>query len=439
MRAAILKRSGLWVAVGLLAVRVGSILANILLTFIFARYSPPVEFGRFAAGFSSARILSAFSTVGQHQIASKYIGKMAATAPGKGRAVVRWSLLRAGAASAVLVALAAAVAAVPWSAERIGPGEVVLLVGIAAVSLGLLDVMMSVLRAQGSIVLALVPHQIGWYVAAIGAFLILSAAGASAPLMLACVAGGAAAMCLVQLWAVAAQGRKGAPAEPLDAADRKELGRTSGYLWAQAIVNLYFQHAPTLLVALAAGPAEAALFFLADKTARLLSLGLAAANAYYAPLLPRAFYADDLPGVQRLMNGVSILAFSVAAAGFAVLAVAGPFILSFAGPGYADALNLILILGVAHLVSTACGANGLALALLGEEKALVAITFSWSLVLTAAVPAGAALFGVAGAAAVAAACVAGWNVTVTLRCSRRLGLAGPVGSAWSSLRAGRGR
>lgn len=431
---------GLWIGLGILALRLGSIVANVLLTFLFARYSSPVEFGRFAAGFSSARILSAFCGLGQPLIASKFIPRMETSSPGKARAVTRWSLLRVLGISTATAALLAIVAAVSGPEGELGPGEVLVLVGLAAGLFALLDVMMAILRAHGSTFLALVPHQIGWLVAAIAAFgLLITFQASTAPLMLACVVGGAAAMCLIHLLGIRLHSRKAPPAETLDADDVRELKKTSGYLWGHTIVDLYFQNAPTIGVAFVVGHTEAALFFVADKTARLLAVGLAAANAYFAPLLPRAFYAGDLQEVQRLMNAVSALAFSIALAGYAALAVAGPFVLSLAGEVYAEALDLILILAVAQLVSTACGANGLAMALLGEERALVTMTFLWSLVLTAGLLAAGLLFGVVGAAVATSASVAAWNLTVTWGCKRRLGLNGPLSGARSLLRRLKGR
>jgi O-antigen/teichoic acid export membrane protein len=170
------------------------------------------------------------------------------------------------------------------------------------------------------------------------------------------------------------------------------------------------------------GTREAGVYAAAAKTATLVSFVIFAVNAIAGPKYASLWAERRREELQRLVTRLAGTIFwpSLAIA-LGIAALSGP-LLSLFGAGFINGRAALLILLAGQLVNAAAGSVGYLLSLTGHHRDAVrvlALSTVASLALTAA---GAATFGLAGAAAGSACGFALWNVWMCRLVARRLGI-----------------
>ncbi|NRQ34441.1 lipopolysaccharide biosynthesis protein [Nonomuraea sp. NN258] len=211
---------------------------------------------------------------------------------------------------------------------------------------------------------------------------------------------------LLALAALELRGR--VPRTPYLPGTGRDLWRYTGFRAASGAIQAVFQRVDIVIVAVLAGPVEAAVYTAATRfkvVGQLASQGLAQAAQ---PRLVRALAAGDLAAAREL--------YQVSTAWLVLLtwplwlgyAAFSPWLLRLFGPGYDAAAPVALVLAATMMVATACGmvdvvltAAGHTGAALGNLVAAVACTIVLDLAL---IPA----YGATGA-------IAGWSGGVLVK------------------------
>jgi O-antigen/teichoic acid export membrane protein len=182
-------------------------------------------------------------------------------------------------------------------------------------------------------------------------------------------------------------------------------------------------HVGVLFLGFLATETDAGYFRLALSIAVLVSLPIALVNNAVVPVFARLFAAGDMRKLQRLVTHAGRTQF------VGVLLVSLPFFIGakrlisiFFGVRYAPAANVLLLVAVAQLISTAFGPNGNLLNMTGHERRVSSIMLI-SLV-TNAVTTGALipLLGLVGAGLSWVIATFTWNVLAWHAARQQLGI-----------------
>lgn len=403
-------------------IKVASVGLAFLFFMVLARGLDAEQYGVFAAAFSLATILGFGATIGQHTAILRFwptfderYGEGVAA-----RAALRGLLVAAAGGSAVFAAFAV-LAATPIEIGAFGGDRVIYLwTGAMALAFAVSEFAVAALRAQGSLGGALVPREIVWRLAVIGAVLALPLPRSGAG-MLALAALALLAVTLPQLAVLLRMARRHGEAR-IPAAERPALRRATSGLWGLSIVNQTANHGATVAVGLALGPSAAGAFFAADRLAKLLSIALVGVNQVAGPMIARSYHGGRIEEVRLLSAASSAIALAAAALGYVVFALAGDRLLALFDPAYQEAYPVLLLLGLGNLVNAGTGLNGLLLTLTGQERALSRIVAAWGLGGVAAVYVAGQFFGLTGAAVCSAGLMIGWNLAAMLKCRQVLGV-----------------
>ena len=185
----------------------------------------------------------------------------------------------------------------------------------------------------------------------------------------------AAATVLQQLWA--------AVIHPLtsheDRADDGEytaqrLFRAGLPLFYAKAADLVMNYSTTLVVGLVSGPAEAGMFYAANRLSQLVLLPEQVAASVAQPGLARAHAAGDRETLERLSSSALHLAFWPTALSACVLMLVGPYALGIFGRDFAGAVSMLLVLLCAHTGVVALGPAKHVLMMCGDQKALAHVT-----------------------------------------------------------------
>jgi O-antigen/teichoic acid export membrane protein len=184
-----------------------------------------------------------------------------------------------------------------------------------------------------------------------------------------------------------------------------------------------------LVVGGVGGVRDAALYQAASKTATLVGYLLVAFSAVAAPLFSEFEARGDRAGLQRLATISAQWVFwptLIMALGLALLA---PYILELFGPEFVAARWALIILLFGQLVSAGCGAVGYLLGMTGHQNDLARVYGVTSVVNIAICYAGAAAFGLTGAACATTFSLIVWNIWLHYLTTRRIGVRASIVSA----------
>ncbi|MEV2267694.1 lipopolysaccharide biosynthesis protein [Nonomuraea africana] len=186
------------------------------------------------------------------------------------------------------------------------------------------------------------------------------------------LAGAWAAPCLVVLTLAALSLRGRVPHTPYLPGTGRDLWRHTAPRSAASAIQAVFQRLDIVIVAVLAGPAQAAVYTAATRfkvVGQLASQGLAQAAQ---PRLVRALAEGDLPRARELYQVTTmwlVLLTWPVWLGYALLA---PWLLRIFGSGYGAALPVALVLAVTMMVATACGMVDVVLTSAGHTSASLA-------------------------------------------------------------------
>ena len=341
-----------------------------LMLFVIARASTAEQYGIFAVAYSIAFTVSFVSTIGQaHTILRFWPQWMGQDAPLKARAALKLSMIVTAlglSLTVVLMLLGGAlesVMEVPWS---LGIAGAAALFGFV---MGWAEISAAGLRAQEYVFKAQAPRDIGWRALVCLLFGAAAIAGMSidAETIILVVTGLLALMVLPQVLALM-RSVKGAPLETLGHEDRGQFRKFTLNLWALASLGAARNYAGVIIVSTFLGPVAAGAYFVADRTANLLSFILLAVNLVTAPLISKYHHSGQKEMVRLIVALSGIIGGLSAFCGLLFLAVLGAEILSLFNPAYIDYLPVLFILAFGQFIRTATGPSGLLLTMSGYER-----------------------------------------------------------------------
>ncbi|MBB3730433.1 lipopolysaccharide biosynthesis protein [Nonomuraea dietziae] len=202
--------------------------------------------------------------------------------------------------------------------------------------------------------------------------LVAVVAAAALPYPQEALAGAWAAPYLVVAALAALSLRRRVPRTPYLPGTARDLWRHTAPRSAASAIQALFQRLDIVIVALLAGPAQAAIYTAATRfkvVGQLASQGLAQAAQ---PRLVRALAEGDLPRARELYQVTTmwlVLLTWPVWLGYALLA---PWLLRIFGTGYDEALPVALVLAGTMMVATACGMVDVVLISAGHTSASLA-------------------------------------------------------------------
>lgn len=161
-------------------------------------------------------------------------------------------------------------------------------------------------------------------------------------------------------------------------------------------------HVDTIVLGLATGGADLAAYFSAQRAMQLLQFFSYSFSMVVAPAVAAAAGRRDLAEIARLSRRISRYSGVCVAIAAAIFVVGAPIILGLFSPSFRDQANVLRILCLGPLVSTACGMHYWVPTLCGLEKEyltwrLVALAVFCSLKVTIAMWGGVLAFALLSA------------------------------------------
>ncbi len=337
---------------------------------IIARITTAEQYGIFAVAFSVAVSVSLVCTVGQaHTILRFWPQWMSQNNPLKARAALKLSMIltAVGLSTTVIFMLLGGaldlIVDLPWSFGIVAAAA---LFGFA---MGWAEFSAAGLRAQEYIVRAQAPRDIGWRILVCLMFggAVMTGTSFDAETIVLAIAGILAVIVLPQAVALV-RSIKGASLDNLLDQDRKLFRRFSLNMWALAALGAARTYAGVIIVSAFLGTEAAGAYFVADRTANLLSFILLAINMVAAPLISKYYHADRLDMVRLIVGLSGIVGGLSGLSGLLFIAFFGAEILALFDPNYAQYLPVLLILAFGLFVRTATGPSALVLMMTGHER-----------------------------------------------------------------------
>jgi O-antigen/teichoic acid export membrane protein len=341
-----------------------------LMLFVIARASTAEQYGIFAVAYSIAFTVSFVSTIGQsHTIMRFWPQWMGQDKPLKARAALKLSMIvtSVGLSLTVVLMLLGGTLEffmdVPWS---LGIAGAAALFGFV---MGWAEFAAAGMRAQEYVFKAQAPRDIGWRLLLCLAFGAAAIAGMSIDAeTIILVATGILVLMVVPQVVALIRSIQGASLKDLVDEDRGQFRKFTLNLWALASLGAARNYAGVIIVSTFLGPVAAGAYFVADRTANLLSFLLLAINMVTAPLISKHHHSGR-PEMVRLIVALSGIVGGLSAfCGLLFLAFLGAEILSLFDPSYIDYLPVLFILAFGQFIRTATGPSGLLLMMSGYER-----------------------------------------------------------------------
>lgn len=382
-----------------------------------ARWMDVTEYGVFSVAFSAALFVGVLAALGTPGLLVRFLSEYDAKGqPDHSRSVIRvtyGAVLLSGTIAAIGFLIAAGVngTAAFYGAALLAP------------AFAIAQMQTALFRSYDMVVLAIAPHDVIWRLCAFGgALAVLGYAGSlnAATAMMVC-GGMLTAVVIIQ----AILGWKRMPPEAKQGPRQKDMPawiKAGVPIWGAALCIRTTQHIAVILAGLTLTLTDAALFFAAMKTARLLSMPLDAGSVIGQPMLGRALHSDRPSDGQKICNILSLGVSAVSALGYIFLILAGAFVLGLFGEAYIPAYNAMLIIGIGVLFNAMSGPTGFIMISAGAERLNLLYLFISNAVGLIAVVVLGTLYGLEGAALGYAIGLIGWNVMVWLWSRRELGI-----------------
>ena len=402
---------------------VGAVLSYAMVVAL-ARLLSAEDYGRFAFGLNAAIILAAIGNLGFSTGLMRYWPKYLVEgdkAAAKGVVLQAFELaLLGGALLAVVVWILAVVALrMGWSVDP----ATFAVIGVLGLLINLGDMATNLLRAQGSVVVSMMPRDVLWRILiplcsylALRLGLGLSGTGA-----LAISAGILLALTMWQMLYI----RRHVQSLGVAVQAQKSFARLRPSLvplWLSGIIFAMIQQFDVVIVGSLLSKTEAGGYFAAQKTAGLLSLVLIAGGLVTAPQMAALYHAKRNPALQALCRNLALAIALVTAVGFVLLILLGKTLLGFFDPAFVSAYPILLIVGLGAMIDAISGPNAYLMQMTDFEKPYLKImALCYACVLVAQfilIP----RMGSLGAALASAGGVILWNVAAIVVLRRKAGL-----------------
>lgn len=396
-------RTGLFRSFASLLIKIATAGLTYVMFVVLSRLMGVSAYGEFAFGLALATILSIGASIGQQTAILRFWPEDEVNGDDEGaRNALQsgWALtLIAGTGLTLALALFGLVYGTLGAGFAAGLGFAA--AALLILPMGAAEYASSALRAQGSVILALVPRDIFWRLfvplAAIGLFVLgirLSGPGALAL---------TGAILAFALFVQAGFAKRRGYFNRIGFSGLKRYWRKRGdksvWFLISAAIDSMTLNLDVVLVGLLLNPSSAGLYFNAFRTAGLLTLFMFALELVTAPIIARHFHGGEKGKVQTIVTLSAWGGFAFSVVVFLLYVFFGDFILSLFGEHYAEGQTVLLLLSVGLLADAASGPTRILMMMTGHErtyaKIIGAISVVGVVIQLALIP----VFGVVGAAA----------------------------------------
>ena len=356
-------------------IKVAAITLSYLFLIVLARNVTEAEYGRYGFAISLLVFLGVLANGGQPMAILRfwpqYLGQ-GDPARAKGALVLGFGTVLAASLGVMLLA-ALAVSLAKLFHPQLTTGYLYA-AAFMILPAGLAAFQSSALRAQGSVVGAMLPtgvlHRGGLFLALL--LLLHWGKMVTAESILWISALVWLLVLMPQTVGILAGARKSVAAE---AADYRIAGWRSScaVFLALALLDALSHSADVIVLGLYFGPEQTGGYFAALKVASLFLMFFGAANVLTGPMISRAFHSGDLAEVQRICRTVSGMMLLPALLGLAILVLAGRQILGLFGPAYAEAHLLMVVLASGTACVILAGPSATVLMMTGHERTFLKI------------------------------------------------------------------
>ena len=412
-------KSGL---ISLVIKAVGAILSYAMVV-SFAHMLGPEEYGRFAAGLNTAIILAAFTGFGFSTGIMRYYPQFLVSGNVAGaKGVMRLGYISVLGSGLALLVLCQFI--IPLITKVSGNDNAAYIATVAALSVmtGLGDYSTNLLRAQGKVVVSMLPRDVLWRVLApllaFEALIYQHGLNATQALLASVVV-----LFGLNIWQALVASRIATalgPAKP--SVDFSKLRSSLWPLWLALIINAMIGQFDVVIVSAMLSKPEAGAYFAAQKTAQLLSLVLIAGGLTTAPSMAALYHSGKRDELQALCRKMAMAIAGLTIAGFVFLIVVGKLLLGLFDASFVSAYPVLMVLSLGAVIDAMSGPNAYLMQMTHLERGYVAImTGCYALVLGAQViliP----LMGAMGAAVASASGIILWNIPAIILLRRKAGL-----------------
>ena len=344
---------------------------------LLARVMTVADFGQVAFFMTAALLLSVVGAAGQQMAMLRFVPPLLAWGDRDGT-------LRdfAGAATcrAVTGAIIVATIALAVALTGVMPGldPTVALIGFALVpAMGWIDIQSHLARSHQHIALSMIPKEILWRGLAAPALLIAWLGGGEALSPAPVLALLLAVLILLGIGqGVALRRLTGlAPVWRLRCPERgaEDWRKATVPFWVGSVSNLFLANADILLVGALIGPAEAGIYFAANRLSQLLAFFVTAQNIVIGPQLSRAFALQDGDALATIIRRSTRAATVPTLVLGAVMWAGAPWLLMMFGAEFAAAEVSLKLLILAAILNAAGGPADIALNMCGHDRAAMRI------------------------------------------------------------------
>lgn len=202
----------------------------------------------------------------------------------------------------------------------------------------------------------------------------------------------------------------------------KEIFDSCIPLWGVAVMTQIILWFGQFYAGKVSSPENIAHFAIAQRIAMMSSILLVVVNVIIAPRFASFYTSGEINKIKLLATDSINLIFLLSVPVFIVLIVFRESVLSFFGPDYVGASDMLLVLLVGQLINLATGSVGVALTMTRHERELrVSVIFSGVVAIIAVIVLG-ELFGVMGCAIASVIAVMTQNLTAVYFAKIRLGI-----------------
>ena len=395
-----------------LVIKVSTAGLSYLMFMLLARWMSAAEYGYFATAFSLGSFLAVIAGMGQHNMVLRYLPQYEGqNKPALAHGMLldsRKQILKGTLAVASLGLLVTYMLGYFDILERVSHfywGA------IFAIPMAWAEYQSHVLRACGSVVRALAPRDIVWrIILPLSCFIWISTSGtlnAEITMMLAAATLGF--LTLGQLSFNKKLVHKPVQ-EATPAYDLKDWRGTRIGMWGSAVVGAASPQLSTVIVGIILSPEEAGMFFVALRTASLLSLPLIAINIVGAPLISNYFHSGQMDQLKSLLLHIIGVCIACGLLGYCFFIIAGEWLLSMFGEKYTEGYGILLTIAFGQLINVACGPSGVLMLMSNRERVFIKFQLiaeiSGLLLMMIIIP----IYGVFAASLIFALILIFWNI-----------------------------
>jgi O-antigen/teichoic acid export membrane protein len=325
----------------------------------FAHLMSAEEYGRFAFGLNLAIVTAAVSGFGFSTGIMRYWPKYIVAEDQAGaRGVVELGYRSFLLSCFVLIFIEIATSFVSSIFQIKSPVAEMAAIGCFGLIISLNDYSGNLLRAQGSVIISMLPREVLWRVFSVLSVSLLVWFGIAVSSLVALVIC-TIVLAVLTIWQIV-NVRKYMVEKFSASGSRRDWNAIRNSiipLWATGIVYAMIQQLDVIVVSAYTQPKEAGAYFAAQKTAGLLSLVMIAGGLVGAPLMSAKFHNGKLKEVQQLCTSLAAVIAITTFFGFLILIFFGRQLLGMFNQDFMSAYPVLMVLASAYTIDALAGPN----------------------------------------------------------------------------------